>query len=377
MGSPTDAQRERARRLPAALAQPHLDTSLPRVHRPASRDEHPSAPIPLIGAGVGAALREPLGESGLDVFPLFLGGAEFGWTIGQQASFDILDRFAEFGGNALHTADSFAAGRSEHIIGRWVADRGVRDDVVIGVRIGGHPDHPGLGSVSLVRAVESSLERLGTDRIDVLYFDASETDQVPLEDSLATADWLVETGKVRVVGAYGLTANQLVEMRILSSAGYPRIPVIDVPYNVLRRDEFEGDLRLVARAQGIAVTPSHPLEHGYLSGQHRSRAQVAASSRGQQLADSMSRRGARVLKAMDRVSDELSVPHAAIAIAWLRARAGVVAPIVNAYDAGHVDELVQGIGIELSDAHLADLDRAAQERIVDRYGALGRPVGRL
>ncbi|MGO1770749.1 MAG: aldo/keto reductase [Microbacterium sp.] len=319
---------------------------------------HPSAHIPTAGAGIGRDLREPLGETGFDVFPLFLGGGEFGWTIDQATSFAVLDRHLEHGGNAVHTADSFAGGRSEHIIGRWAASRGVRDDVVIGVRIGGHPDHPGLGSVSLVRAVESSLERLGTDRIDVLYFDASELDHVPLEEALATAGWLVDNGKVRVVGAYGLTANQLVEMRILASAGYPRIPVIDVPYNAMRREDFEGDLRLVARAQGIAVTPSHPLEHGFLTGRHRSRQQVASSTRGSQLVERLNRRGGRVLKVMDRVSDELGVPLAAVAIAWLRAQHDVVAPIANAFAVDHVDELVQGVGVALSRSHIADLQRA-------------------
>lgn len=350
-------------RLPAGLSHPLVlprsaaELRVPRVSMP---DAHPSQPIPTIGPGLGTALREPLGESGLDAFPLLLGGGEFGWTIDQRTSFDVLDRFLEHGGNGLHTADSFSAGRSEHIIGRWMAERGVRDEMIVGVRIGGHPDHPGLGSVSLVRAVESSLERLGADHIDVLYFDASETDSVPLEDSLATADWLVETGKVRVVGAYGLTANQLVEMRILASAGYPRIPVIDVPYNVLRREDFEGDLRLVARAQGIVVTPSHPLEHGFLTGRHRSRAQVAASTRGTQLAERMNRRGTRVLKVMDRVGAQLGAPHAAIAVAWLRAQGDVVAPIANAFDPAHVDELVQGVGVTLTAAHLADLDKAAR-----------------
>lgn len=338
------------------MASHAADLALAHVDGPV----HPSEPIPTIGPGLGAALREPLGESGLDVFPLILGGGEFGWTIDQQTSFDVLDRYFEYGGNAIHTADSFAAGRSEHIIGRWLATRGVREDTVVGVRIGGHPDHPGLGSVPLVRAVESSLERLGTDRIDLLYFDASELDDVPLEDALATADWLVETGKARVIGAYGLTANQLVEMRILSSAGYPRIPVIDVPYNALRREDFEGDLRLVARAQGIALTPSHPLEHGFLTGRHRSRSQAAASTRGAQLAERMNRRGTKVLRVFDRISAELSVPLAAVAVAWLRAQAGVVAPIANAFEALHVDELVQGAGVSLSRAHIADLQKAAQ-----------------
>ncbi|GAA3665460.1 aldo/keto reductase [Microbacterium marinilacus] len=320
---------------------------------------HPSAPIPVQGPAVGALVRAPLGDTGLQVFPLMLGGAEFGWTVDQDGADALLDRFAAYGGNAVHTADSFSAGRSEYIIGRWLRARGVRDDMVLAVRVGDHPDNPGLGSVNLVRAVEASLTRLGTDRIDVLYLDATAEPAGVIEDTLATAEWLIEAGKVRHVGSYGLGAEQLVEARILASAGYPRIAAVDVPYNVLRREAFAGDLRLVAGAQSLAVTPSHALEHGFLSGRHRSRQDVAASTRGQQLAGSLNKRGLRVLKAMDAIAAELAAPHAAVAVAWLLAQRGVVAPIVNVDSAAQLDELVQGVGVRLTRAHLSELSRAA------------------
>lgn len=319
---------------------------------------HPSGPLPVHGAPVGRAVRVPLGETGASVFPLILGGAEFGWHVDLAAAHAILDRYTDRGGNAIHTSDSYAAGRSEHVIGKWMAARRNRDDIVLSVRVGRGADNPGLGSINLVRAVEASLTRLGTDRIDVLSLEASADRSAILEDTLATAEWLVESGKVRAIGAAGYRAAQLVEARILSAAGYPRFTVLDVPYNVLRREEFDGDLRLVAGAQGIAVTPSQALEHGYLSGLHRARDRVGGSVRGRQLAASMNRRGARTLRALDRIAAELAVPPAAVAIAWLLAQRIVVAPIVNAYAIAHVDELVQGVGVHLSRAHLAEIARA-------------------
>ncbi|MCR2813407.1 aldo/keto reductase [Microbacterium sp. zg.Y1090] len=320
---------------------------------------HPSSPIPVLGPPVGQGVRVPLGESGLEVFPLMLGGAEFGWHVDLESSHAILDSFLERGGNAVHTSDSHSSGRSEHIIGQWLHSRGVRDDVVVAVRIGGHPDHPGLGSVNLVRAVEASLARLRTDRIDVLYLDGGADGATALEDTLATVEWLVGAGKVRTVGAFGFTAPQLVEARILSSAGLPWLTTLDVPYNLLRRDDFEGDLRLVAGAQGIAVTPSQALEHGFLAGHHRSRADVGGSVRGAQLAKNMNRRGARTLRALDAVAAELGVSDAAVALAWLLAQKTVVAPIVNVYSTAHVAELAQGVGVRLGRGQLADLARAA------------------
>ncbi len=336
-----------------------VGTSAP-AESPEVAAAHPSAPIPVQGPALGDALRVPLGESGLRVFPLVLGGAEFGWHVDPTAAHGILDAYRLRGGNAVHTSDGYAAGRSEYIIGQWLQSRGAREETVLAVKVGTHPDHPGLGSVDLIRSVEASLTRLQTDRIDVLYLDAASDTVTALEDTLATAEWLVESGKILALGAHGHTAAQLVEARILASAGYPRLTVLDVPYNVLRRGDFEGDLRLVAGAQGIAVTPSQALEHGYLAGAHRSRAGVASSVRGNQLAAAMNRRGSRTLRALDKVGAELSIPTAAVAIAWLLSQRTVAAPIVNAYAISHIEELVQGVGARLSRAQLADIARAAQ-----------------
>ncbi|MDQ0645241.1 aryl-alcohol dehydrogenase-like predicted oxidoreductase [Microbacterium murale] len=226
---------------------------------------HPSAPIPVVGPGVGETIRVTLGETGLETFPLMLGAAEFGWNVDLETSHAILDRYIEFGGNAIHTADGFSGGRSEHIIGQWLRSRGHRDRTLLSVRIGSHADNPGLGSVNLVRAVEGSLNRLGVERIDVLYLDATLDQSTNLEDTLATVEWLRDAGKIRAIGAFGFTPERLVEARILAAAGYPRFEVLDEPYNLIRRQTFEGDLRLVAGAQSLAVTPSHALEHGFLS----------------------------------------------------------------------------------------------------------------
>ena len=331
--------------------------SLPPVAAPI--DVHPSAPIPVQGPPLGQGVRVKLGEAGAEIFPLILGGAEFGWNVDLESSHEIMDAYLERGGNAVHTADSFAGGRSEHIIGQWLHSRGLRDEVTLAVRVGGHPDNPGLGPVNLVRAVEASLTRLRTDRIDVLYLDAA-TGSMNLEETLATAEWLVEAGKARALGAAGFTAAQLVEARIYVSAGYPRITALDVPFNVLRRHEFDADLRLVAGAQGMAVTPSHALEHGFLAGRHRTRLRGGLSVRGAQIAANINRRGSRTLRALDAVGTDLGVPDAAVAVAWLLAQKLVTAPIVNAYAPQHVEELVQGIGVRLSRSQLADIARASE-----------------
>src|SRR5690606_38421586 len=136
---------------------------------------------------------------GVNTFPLMLGAAEFGWNVDLETSHAILDRYVDFGGNAVHTADGYSGGRSEHIIGQWLRSRGLRDRTVLSVRIGAHADNPGLGSVNLVRAVEGSLTRLDVERIDVVYLDATLDQTTNLEDILATVEWLRDAGKIGTV----------------------------------------------------------------------------------------------------------------------------------------------------------------------------------
>lgn len=319
-------------------------------------ETHPSAPIPVLGPAVGGSIRVPLGDTGFSIFPLILGAAEFGWNVDLPTGHALMERYVELGGNSIHTADGFSGGRSEHIVGQWLQSNGNRDGIVLSARIGTHADNPGLGSVNLVRAVEASLSRLGVDRIDVLYLDASVDKTTNLEDTLATVEWLRDAGKVAAVGGFRFAPERLVEARILASAGYPRLDVLDEPYNLVRREVFEGDLRLVATAQNLAVTPSHALEHGFLSGRHRSKSAVTGV-RGEQMRAQLNRRGIRLLRALDSIADELLVPVAAVSVAWLLAQRTVVAPIVNAFAVEHVDELMQGAGTSLSRSQLAELTR--------------------
>jgi aryl-alcohol dehydrogenase-like predicted oxidoreductase len=319
----------------------------------------PSAPIPVQGPAVGSFIRVPLGETGFDVFPLILGGRAFGASIDPQVADATLDAYVARGGNALYTADRWGAGESEQVIGHWLRTRGARDDLVLSVRVGGHPDNPGLGPVNLVRAVEGSLTRLGTDRIDVLYLDGT-GEQTPLEDTLATAEWLISSGKARALAAYRFSAEQLVEARILSSAGFPRITVLDAPYSAVRRTEFEGDIRLVAGAQGIAVTPSHAVERSLLVPEVRSAARfMARAVRPSQWPQSAQRRAVRLQRALASVGVELGVSESAVSVAWLLGQRIVTAPIVDAADADQVDEVIQGVGVHLSRAQLAEIARAA------------------
>lgn len=300
-----------------------------------------------------------IGESDLAVYPLSLGASVFGWTADGDTSLRILDRFAHLGGNFIDTADSYVGGRSEVLIGKWMRERGNRDQVVVATKVGRHHENPGLGSVSIVRAVEASLERLQSDHIDLLYFHDDDPD-VPLEDSLATVEWLIESGKVRYLAASNFSADRLIEARILSSTGLPKFIAVQTQYNLMHRTEFESALRIVAAAQGLAVMPYYALANGFLTGKYRSKGDLNADARSIRAAAYVNRKGQRVLAALDRIAAEQQVTPASVAIAWLLAKRNVVAPVASASRPEQVDALMVSAGIRLTRANMLELDRVSE-----------------
>src|SRR4029453_18640792 len=163
---------------------------------------------PLSGP-ITVPVRSTLGETGIAAHPLALGCSTFGWTLGSDDAFAVLDRFAGTGGDLLDTADSYAAGRSESIIGSWMRSRRTRDRMCVMTKVGRNPDHRGLAPVDVRDAVDDSLLRLGTDRIDVLFFHGDDPD-VPLEESPGPVARLINAGKVRAIGASDFSPDRLI-----------------------------------------------------------------------------------------------------------------------------------------------------------------------
>lgn len=304
------------------------------------------------------APRRLVPDTDLSVYPLALGGSVFGWTAGEDASLDILDRYRELGGNFIDTADSYAAGRSEVIIGNWMRARGVRERTVIATKIGRHLDHPGLTPRSIIGGVQDSLARLQTDYIDVLYFHIDDA-AVPLEESLGAVDMLLRSGQVRHIAASNFSPERLMEARVLAANGLPRFVALQSHYNLVHRAAYENSLALVTRAQGMAVMPYFALAHGFLAGKYRTRADTLGTARGFRAAAYLNRKSLRVLGVVERIAREHDVTPAAIAIAWLQGRGSVVAPVASASRPEQVDVLMQAAGIRLSRVDIIDLDRTS------------------
>ena len=309
-----------------------------------------------------------LGRSGLAISPLMLGGNVFGWTIDEATSFAVLDAFVAGGGNAIDTADGYSVwvpghvgGESETIIGKWLRRRGRRDDVVIANQVGGEVNaaNKGLAKAYIVRAVEGSLQRLGTDYID-LYQSHKDDPTVPVEETLEAYAQLVQAGKIRAIGASNFTAARLQESLAASRQhGYPRYETLQNLYNLYDREDFEQSLAPVLLAETIGAIPYYGLAAGFLTGKYRHPADLQKSPRGPGVGQKyLNEKGLTLLAALDAVAARRQATPAQVALAWLMQAPGVTAPIASATSAYQVTELLAATELRLTAHDLATLEQA-------------------
>jgi aryl-alcohol dehydrogenase (NADP+) len=302
-----------------------------------------------------------LGTSGLQVSELCLGGNVFGWTVDEPAAFELLDAYIDGGGNFIDTADSYCqwmpgsdGGESETIIGRWLARRGRRDDVVVATKVGSLTSSRGLSATNITTAAEASLRRLGVDHID-LYYAHIDDSTVPLEETLSAFNALVTDGKVRCLGASNYDAPRLAEaLRVSREHRLAPYQVVQNHYNLVHRHEYEDALASLCADEGIATVAYYGLANGFLTGKYR---------RGQQLPDSERADDARVyltseheavLDALDEVAARHGAPLGAVALAWLSSRSVVALASARTTEQLHELQRVEEVG--LSDEDLALLD---------------------
>ncbi len=314
------------------------------------------------------AKPRPLGRSGISAPPLAFGGNVFGWTVDEPTSFQLLDRFVDAGFTLIDTADVYskwvpghAGGESETIIGRWLARRGRRDDVVIATKVGGEMagGEKGLSAAYIERAIDASLRRLQTDYVDLYQSHFEDLVTTPDETMRAFAR-LIEKGKVRAIGTSNHSPARLREMLAHSAAhGLPRYETLQPLYNLYDRDAFERDLRPLCEAEGLGVLSYYALASGFLTGKYRTDADVAASKRARSNQKYMNPRGLAILAALDEVSARVQATPAQVALAWVMAQPAVTAPIASATSLAQLDELIAAAGLALDASAMAELDRAS------------------
>lgn len=327
---------------------------MPRVRwRIVTIDQDPAGAVPTT-----VLTPREIGTTGVRAFPIAFDGSVLGWVAGIHRAAELLGRFRDAGGTLVSTADHYAAGRSEYMIGRWL--RGVeRSSVLVATKVGRHPDRPGLGAHQIENSVDASLERLGTDYLDFLSFDGDLLPAEPLE-AFEAVDRLIRAGKVRFLSAAHFDAARVRSLNEWAApAKYPTFRAVIAEYNLMTRHAMEHEMLPLAAEQGIGVFARLPLAAGFLTGAIRSAADLPASSLFDGALQHVGRRGDRVLLALDQVAVEHGATLATVALAWVLSKPGITAAVVRGHNQEALEADLLSSTITLTRQQTALLDAAS------------------
>ena len=313
-----------------------------------------------------------LGQSALEVSPLMLGGNVFGWTADEATSFRILDRFVDAGGNFIDTADVYSrwaeghqGGESETVLGRWFQQGGKRGKVILATKVGMDmgDGKQGLRPERIREAVDASLARLQTDRID-LYQSHKDDPEVPLAETLGAFGELIAAGKVRSIGASNYKADRLrAALELHSTRGLPRYESLQPHYNLIERADYESTLEPVVNEFGIGVVPYFALAAGFLTGKYRSAADVEGKARGRMVGKYANERGFAVVETLDQVAKDVGSNPTQVSLAWLMAQPSITAPIASATSLEQLEDLIKATELKLSTEAIEKLDAASAKPV--------------
>jgi aryl-alcohol dehydrogenase-like predicted oxidoreductase len=306
-----------------------------------------------------------LGRTGLRVSPLALGTMTFGdpsWGSDEQTLIEILSRYTDAGGNFVDTANRYMDGRSEQAIGAFLGKRrDLRDRLVIATKFAltmdpADPNNGGTGRKAIRHHVEDSLQRLGTDYID-LYWQHNWDRHTPLEETISTLDDLVREGKVRYVGLSDTPAWAVARMATLAEwRGWTPIAALQLEYSLLERTS-EGELFGAARELGLGVMPWSPLASGVLTGKYtRENPSPQGSGRSMLVGQHLTESTFRLIDVLTRIAQELDTTVAAVALAWVRQQPLVTATVIGARTVAQLDANLASLQVTLSPDHLEELD---------------------
>lgn len=314
-----------------------------------------------------------LGRTGVKVSELCLGTMTFGWTADETTSHAIMDHAWEAGMNFFDTADIYSnwaensyAGKSEEIIGRWLAHKG-RDQLVIATKVRGSvgdgPNDSGLGRKHIMDGVDNSLRRLGTDYID-LYQTHWPDLETPLEETLETLNDLVRAGKVRYIGCSNHPAWYLTKALWLSDKhNWARYDTLQPHYNLVNRAEVERELKSLCQDQGIGVIPYSPLAGGFLTGKYHWGQDAPQGSRGAQSKPIQkymaNERNWELLRKLEETGKRYDKSVGQVALAWLRDEPVVTAPIIGANTVEQLQDTLGVVGFSLTDEERQEIALAS------------------
>ena len=327
-----------------------------------------------------------LGSSGLLVSSYALGTMTFGNETDDADAFKILDRFVGAGGTLLDLADVYVEGESERIVGRWLADRGLRDEVVLATKarfpVGGHedPNRQGLSRAWLHRAIDDSLQRLGVDHVELYQVHAWDP-LTPVEEWLGALDELVRAGKIHYVGVSNVRGYQLQRIIDVSRAeGFAPVVSLQPQYNLLAR-EIEWELVPCCEDEGVGLLPWSPLGGGWLTGKYTREERPTGATRlgedperGVEAYDKRANeRTWAILEVLQSVAETTGARMSQVALAWVNAQPSVSSTILGVRTLEQLDDNLGAADLELTTEQLSALDAVSAPVTPDYpYGFIGR-----
>ncbi|MEG4320010.1 MULTISPECIES: aldo/keto reductase [unclassified Microcoleus] len=331
-----------------------------------------------------------LGRSGLIVSPIALGTMTFGtprWGSADEVSESIFHTYVESGGNFIDTADVYAKGRSEELIGGYIADRSLRDQLVLATKFtfhAGEPGNPnagGNGRKNIYRGLEGSLRRLRTDYIDLYWMHAWDM-VTPVEEVLQSLGDLVRSGKIRYFGFSDMPAWYATKAATLASAhSIPGPIAMQLEYSLVERS-IEREHLPAARDAGLGICPWSPLAGGFLAGKYQ-QADEGATGQGRLIGSNpfgnqkFSDRNWRVLDALKTVAELVDRPPAQVALAWVSAQSGITSPILGVSRLEQLHDNLSSLEIRLTPEQLQILNEISALDPAFPYGIFTSEVNRM
>ncbi len=309
------------------------------------------------------------GSTGMKVSRICAGCMSFGasterwpWALNEEQSRPFIQRALELGINFFDTADVYSNGMSETVVGRALRDFSSRDEVVIATKVyfevGSRPNDRGLSRKHILRSIDASLKRLGTDYVDLYQIHRWDY-ETPIEETLDALNDVVRAGKARYIGASSMYAWQFAKALFTSDLhGWARFVSMQPYYNLAYREE-EREMLKLCEDQKIAVNPWSPLARGRLTrkpskGQEETlRAQTDAF--GKRL---YSDEDLKIAQRVSDVADARGLPMAQVALAWMLSKPVITAPIVGATKLHHLDDAVAALAVQLTVDEIKHLEEA-------------------
>ncbi|MCH9655780.1 MAG: aldo/keto reductase [Planctomycetes bacterium] len=280
-----------------------------------------------------------LGKSDLKVSSIGMGCVTFGREIDLPTSFEVMDHALEQGITLFDTAEAYAGGASETVLGQWMTQRKVRDQIVLATKVSGT-----LTRQRVIFSVEESLKRLQTDRIDLFQLHIWD-DQTPLEETLEALTTLVELGKIRSIGCSNWSAWHICKALILiQQQGLARLESVQPPYNLVQR-EIEADMLPLCADQGVGVISYSPLAAGFLTGKYRRGQETPKGTRFDVIPGHQpiyfTNHGYDTLQKLETLAAQTGRSMVQLALAWVLGQANITSVLIGARNTAQIDQALE------------------------------------